>query len=67
MAETKKIVDGNLEITKTSDVVVTTMTEEEVVGKIAEVQTKIDHLNVNVNVAEAEKSRWEAHLVEIQK
>lgn len=62
MAETGKVVDGKLEVTRTGEVVTETLTREEVVGKLAEVQTKIDHLNIDLPVAQTEKEKWESYL-----
>lgn len=67
MSETIKIVNGELEITKSEDTVVSTMTREEVVGKIAEVQTKVDHLNIDLAEAQAEVTKWNNYLIEIDK
>jgi len=67
MAETyKKLEDGTLEIRKTADVAVTTMSEKEIVGKIAEVQTAIDHLNIDLAAKEQEKLEWQNKLETIQ-
>ena len=63
MAETyTKLPDGTLEITATTAKVVSTMSKEEITGKIAEVQTKIDHLNIDLVMAETEKAAWAAKL-----
>ena len=62
MAETSKIVDGKIEIIKTGDVVITTLSRDEVVGKIAEAQTKVDHLNIDLNVAQAEVDKLKIRL-----
>ena len=59
MARTKNIKNGELETVETPDVIISTLTRGEVAGKIAEVQTKIDHLNVDLAAAEAEKVEWE--------
>lgn len=66
MPETSKMTDGLLEITKTGDSVITTMTKEEVVGKIAEVQTKIDHLNIDLAEAGVEKAKWDNYLEDFE-
>lgn len=66
MAETHKVVDGKIEITKTSDVIVSTMTEEEVIGKIAEAQTKVDHLNIDLNLVQEEVGKWKNILKELK-
>ena len=63
MAETfKKLSDGTLEISKTADAVISTMSQKEIIGKIAEVQTKIDHLNTDLVAAEQEKAQWQSKL-----
>ena len=63
MAETRRVVDGNIEITRTDEVVVETLTREEVEGKKAESQTTLDHLNIDVRNAQAEIDKWESYLV----
>lgn len=67
MAETSEIKDGKLELTKTQDVVITTMTKEEVIGKKAEAQTKVDHLNIDLAEAQAEVTKWDNYLKELEK
>ncbi len=67
MATTTKIVNGKLEIVETKDTVTTTMTEDEVTGKIAEIQTAIDHLEIDLAAKEAEKAIWVAILDELKK
>jgi len=67
MAETIKIIDGKVEITKSQDVVVSTMTKEEIVGKIAEAQTKVDHLNIDLAAAQLEVDKWKSILKEVEK
>ena len=63
MAETyKKLPDGTLEITTTGDEVKSTMSKQEIEGKIAEAQTKIDHLNIDLAEAEQEKKVWQSKL-----
>jgi len=70
MAETyKKLEDGTLEIRKTADAVTSTMSEKEIIGKIAEVQTEIDHLNNDISdknidkaAKELEKAEWQSKL-----
>lgn len=63
MAETyKKLSDGTLEISKSQDIVITTMSREEIEGKMAEVQTRIDHLNVDLAGVEQEKAEWQNKL-----
>lgn len=65
MSETYRKVGNLLEITKTNGSVIFTMTREEIVDKIAEAQTKIDHLNLDVIEAENEKSKWDDKFKEI--
>jgi hypothetical protein len=67
MAETSKIVDGQLELTKTGDSVISTLTREEVVRKKAEVQTEVDHLKLDLAEAEIEVTKWDNYLVELDK
>ena len=68
MAETfKKLPDGTLEISKTADAVISTMSEKEIIGKIAEVQTKIDHLELDVVAKEQEKAEWQSKLETVKK
>jgi len=67
MAETYKVVDGKVEITKSQDIVVSTMTKEEIVGKIAEAQTKVDHLNIDLAAAQLEVDKWNNILKEVEK
>ncbi len=57
MAETSKIVDGQIEITKTGDTITTTMSLTEVIGKRAEAQTKVDHLNIDLVEAQVEVTK----------
>ena len=67
MAETIKVVDGKIEITKSQDVVISTMTKDEIIGKIAEAQTKVDHLNIDLAEAQAEVTKWNNYLKEMDK
>ena len=67
MAEKIKVVNGELEITITSGEVISTMSREEVVGKKAEAQTKVDHLNIDVAEAQAEVTKWDDRIKEIDK
>ena len=63
MAETfKKLPDGTLETTKTADAVISTMSQKEIIGKIAEVQTAIDHLDIDKAAKELEKAEWQSKL-----
>lgn len=67
MANIKKVVDGNLEITKTGDAVITTLSPEEVVGKRAEAQTKVDHLKIDLTEAQAEVDQWDVDIASMSK
>ena len=67
MAEKIEIVDGELQITKTPESTVSTMTRPEVVGKKAEAQTKVDHLELDLATAQAEVTKWDDYLKEIDK
>lgn len=67
MGKSSKLVGGKLEITRTGDTVIETLDRSEVVGKIAEVQTRIDHRNLDNATDETEKSEWVAGLAEIDK
>ncbi len=67
MAEKIEIVNGELKLTKTGDVVITTMTKEEIVGKKAEAQTKVDHLNIDLAAAQLEVDKWNNILKEVEK
>jgi len=63
MAETfKKLSDGTLQMTVTPVAVITTMSQKEIIGKIAEVQTLIDHLNIDLAAKEQEKLEWQSKL-----
>ena len=66
MAETSKIVDGAVEVTRTADVVITTMTKDEVIGKRAEAQTKVDHLHIDLVAAQAEVTKWDSLIQELK-
>ena len=76
MAETTKIVDEKIEITKTPEVIsiVETLTREDVVGKRAVAQTVVDHLvldaeklQLEIATAQAEVDKLDAYLVDIDK
>ena len=69
MAEITKIVDDKIEITKTPEAVsvVETLTRKDVVGKRAEAQTVVDHLQLDLDAAKAEVAKLDAYLVEIDK
>ena len=67
MAEKTEIINGELKLTKTGDEIITTMTRAEVVGKKAEAQTKVDHLNIDLIEAQAEVTKWDDIIKEIDK
>jgi len=65
MAETIKVIDGKIEIIKSQDVVISTMTKDEIIGKKAEAQTKVDHLNIDLVAAQAKVTKWDDMLKEL--
>lgn len=65
MAKTKQIVDGKLEITTAGPITIETLTHEEVVGKKAEAQTKVDHLQIDLVAAQTEVTGWDDQLAEL--
>ena len=67
MAEKTEVVDGELKVTKTPIETVETFSKNEVVGKRAEAQTKVDHLNIDLAEAQAEVDKIDAYLVDIDK
>ena len=67
MAEKIEVVNGKLKLTKTPDEVISTMEREEVEGKKAEAQTKVDHLNIDLAEAQVEVAKWSNYLKEIDK
>ena len=62
-----KVVDGKIEITKIGDTVITTMDLKEVIGKKAEAQTKVDHLNIDLAKAQAEVTEYDDMIKELEK
>lgn len=58
MAEETEIVDGKLKITNTLGSTIKTLTRKEVVGKKAETQTKLDHLNIDLVEVKVELEKW---------
>lgn len=48
MGRTRRVVDGEIEITETPDVVISRKTKRELRGQKAEIQTKIDHLMAQI-------------------
>ena len=67
MSKKTEIVDGELKITDTPDSVISTMTRKEVEGKKAEVQTAIDHLELDLAAKQTEWQEWDDYLKEIDK
>ena len=67
MAEITEVVDGVLRVTKTPAPTVETMTKDEVIGKRAEAQTTVDHLNIDLVNAQVEVTKWDNYLKEIDK
>ena len=62
MAKKSKKVGDLLEITTTGDDVIVTLTREEIVGKIAEAQTVVDHLSLDSAAAELDVQYWKDEL-----
>ena len=67
MAEITEVVDGVLRVTKTPAPTVETMTKDEVIGKRVEAQTKVDHLQIDLDAAKVEVAKLDAYLVDIDK
>ena len=67
MAETKEVIDGVLRITKTPAPTVETFDKNEVINKRAEAQTKVDHLQIDLDAAKADVARLDAYLADIDK
>lgn len=67
MAEKTEIVNGELKVTDTPDSTIRTMTRKEVVGIKAEAQTKVDHLEIDLEAAQLEVTKWNDYLKEIDK
>ena len=67
MAETKEVIDGVLRITKTPAPTVETFDKNEVINKRAEAQTKVDHLQLDLDAAKAEVAKLDAYLADIDK
>ena len=62
MAESIDVVDGKLRLRKTPAEVIETFSQAEVEEKIAQAQTKIDHLQINLAEWERDKAQWEERL-----
>lgn len=76
MVTQTEIIDGKIKITKTPVQVIEieTLTRKDIVGKRAEAQTIVDHLNndkteieIKIGVAEAEVAKLDVYLVDIDK
>ena len=67
MAEKTEVLDGVLKVTKTPAPTIETFDKAEVVGKRAEAQTKVDHLQLDLDAAKAEVAKLDAYLVDIDK
>ena len=67
MAEKTEIVDGMLKVTNIPAETVETFDRAAVVGKRAEAQTKVDHLQIDLDAAKAEVAKLDVYLVEIDK
>jgi hypothetical protein len=67
MAESIKIINGELEITKSQDIIISTMTKNEILDKRAELQTKVDHLKIDLTTTQAEILKWDTFLNELNK
>lgn len=51
--ESHKVVNGKLEVTTTQDTKVETKSTEDLTGEKAELQTKVDHLTIDLAEAQA--------------
>jgi len=67
MAEITEVKDGVLRITKTPAPTVETFDKNEVINKRAEAQTKVDHLQIDLDAAKAEVAKMDKYLVDIDK
>ena len=67
MAEKTEVLDGVLKVTKTPAPTIETFDKKEVEGKRAEAQTKVDHLQLDLDAAKAEVAKLDAYLVDIDK
>ena len=65
MAEKTEVIDGVLKVTKTPAPTIETMTKDEVIGKRAEAQTKVDHLQLDLDAAKAEVVKLDDYLKEM--
>ena len=67
MAEKTEVVEGVLWITKTPEPTIITVEKKELEGQRAEAQTKVDHLQLDLDAAKAEVAKLDAYLVDIDK
>jgi len=67
MAEITEVIDGVLTVTKTSAPTIETFDKNEVINKRAEAQTKVDHLQLDLDVAKVEVAKLDAYLADIDK
>ena len=67
MAEITEVVDGILKVTKTPAPTVETFDKNEVINKRAEAQTKVDHLQIDLDAAKTEVAKLDAYIVDIDK
>ena len=65
MAEKTEVVEGVLKVTRTPAPTIETMTKDEVIGKRAEAQTKVDHLQIDLDAAKAEVVKLDDYLKEM--
>ena len=67
MAEITEVVAGILRVTKTPAPTIETFDKKEVINKRAEAQTKVDHLQIDLDAAKAEVAKLDAYLADIDK
>ena len=67
MAEKTEVTDGVLKVTKTPAPTIETFDKKEIEGKRAEAQTKVDHLQIDLDAAKTEVAKLDAYLVDINK
>lgn len=67
MAEKIEVLDGVLKVTRTPAPTIETFEKKEVEGKRAEAQTKVGHLQLDLDAAKVEVAKLDAYLAEIDK
>jgi len=67
MAEITEVVAGVLRVTKTPVSTIETFDKNEVINKRAEAQTKVDHLQIDLDAAKAEVAKLDTYLIDINK